>query len=218
MAICFYKEIGEGKLALWEITEETNKLLELANLQGKELEEFQLIKNPRRQHEWLATRILMGEMLGCKAFISYNPDGRPYLENHAQNISISHTGKYVAILIHPKYLTGIDIEEQNRPVEKVAKRFLSPEEMESCINHLSSNKAMLLHWCAKETIFKMVPVSNIDFATQISISLNEINENGSAFTGSFLGNDLRIPVGLSYFFVGPVIMVWGWLEADYIFD
>jgi phosphopantetheinyl transferase len=218
MAICYYKEIGEGKLALWEITEETNELLDLVNLQGKELEEYKLIKNPRRQHEWLASRILAGEMLCCKVFIRYNPDGRPYLENHTQNISISHTGKYVAILIHPKYLPGIDIEEQNRPVEKVAKRFLSREEFESCINYPLSNKAMLLYWCAKEAIFKMVPLSNIDFATQISISLNEIDENGGSISGSFLGKDLRIPIGLSYLFVGPVIMVWGWLNTDYSFD
>lgn len=213
MAICFYNEFGQGKLALWEMTEEPDILLRLVELQEEEIAEYSQITNLRRQKEWLSTRALLREMIGQKAIIEYSHDGKPFIKGSSDNISISHTGKFVAILIHPYNSPGIDIEEKGRQVEKVAKRFLSSDELDFCNSNIAPGKVMLVHWCAKEAVFKMIPDSNINFSKQIHLKMDhEIAESGGSFNGVFLGEDNHeIPFILNCFFFDPLIVVWGWV-------
>ncbi len=212
MAICYYKEVEDGKLALWKTTEELDNLLDLVQPEGKELYAFERITNPRRKKEWLSARALLRELIGQKSIIDYSPDGRPFIKGSDLNISISHTGNYVAILIHPTRLPGIDIEQLGRPVGKVAKRFLAVEEYEFCQAHSSPSQAMLIHWCGKEAVFKIVPYSNIDFAKQIKLVMNPgvVSEGGAINAFFYKEEQYLIPVQLNCFFFESLIIVWGW--------
>jgi len=211
MALLFSEKQENGLIGLWKITEEEDELLSLANLSSSDLQSFSNFKAAQRRKEWLATRILYNQLTGEPAVISYHPDGRPYLENSTINISISHTKGYAALLLHDHSIPGIDIELDSRSAEKVASRILSPEELESCIeNEGYSNKKLLIHWCSKEVIFKIVPEHGVSYLKQIHISLNNPSGEIHAFSGTYYTESNHVPIDLFYKSFQELIVVWGW--------
>ena len=72
---------------------------------------------------------------------------------------------------------------------------------------------MLLHWCAKEAIFKMVPLSDIEFSTDIQILMNDLTGESGSFQGIFRYKSGKIPITLYYKLVTEIIIVWGWVDA-----
>ena len=211
MALLFSEKLDNGLLGLWKITEEEEDLLSLANLSSEDLLIFSSFKAAQRRKEWLATRILYNQLTGEPAVINYHPDGRPYLENSTVNISISHTKGYAAILLNEYDIPGIDIELDSRSAEKVASRILSPEELESCReNENYSNKKLLVHWCAKEVIFKIVPEHGISYLKQINITLDNISEEIHAFRGTYYSESNSVAIDLFYKSFQELIVVWGW--------
>jgi len=217
MAIIQTEKIENGLFGLWKITEEIEELLSMANLSTPDFETWSAIKAIQRKKEWLATRALLKELTNQRIQISYFPDGRPYLNGVSMNISISHTKGYAAILLHEKEIPGIDIELNSRSAEKVAHRIFSPEELESCKeNDGYSNKKLLIHWCAKESIFKMVPEHNVSYLNQIHISLNEPVIEPHSFPGTFQSESGPIPINLFYKSIEELILVWGWVAPQFL--
>ena len=211
MAVIQIEKIENGLFGLWKITEEIEELLPLANLSAPDLEIWTAFKASQRKKEWLATRALLKELTGRQNQISYFSDGRPFLDGDSMNISISHTKGYAAILLHEKEIPGIDIELNTRSAEKVATRILSPEELESCKEIEGySNQKLLIHWCAKESIFKMVPEHSISYLNQIHISLNGQIEEGLEFKGTYLSPTSPLSFNLFYKSFEELIVVWGW--------
>jgi 4'-phosphopantetheinyl transferase len=214
MAIIKTEKLDNALFGLWHITEEIEDLLSLARLFPYDLDKWTAIKALQRKKEWLATRALLNELTGQLTQISYYTDGRPYLTNYPMKISISHTKGYAAVLLHSKIDPGIDIELDSRSAEKVATRILSPEELESCSdNEGYSNKKLLIHWCAKEAIFKMIPENIVSYAKQIHISLNHPVEDFHSFSATYQSEASLMNFNLFYQSIGELIIVWGWPNA-----
>lgn len=129
-------------------------------------EQIGKMRAERRIVEWLNTRVLLFEMLGEEKIIRNHPSGRPFLKDKSYRISISHTHGYVAILLSNKYYVGIDIETISNRVARVVDKFISPEEY---INPSNEIIHQLLHWSAKETLFKIMKESNIDFKEHLRV-------------------------------------------------
>jgi 4'-phosphopantetheinyl transferase EntD len=213
MPLILRENIENGVIGLWKVSEEIEVLLKLAQLSVPDTITYAGITAPHRQKEWLATRALLNELIEKPQLIKYHIDGRPYLADHQTNISISHSIGYIAILLHTTSFPGIDIELITRKVGKVASRFLSPDELAVCNNDAElANRHMLLHWCAKEAIFKMVPLSNIEFSTDIAISLNDSTKDTGSFQGVFNDKSGSIPIMLNYKILNEVLIVWGWID------
>ena len=78
-------------VAIWQITESEEDLMAPLINGSALLEEARgRFKAVNRRLEWLSVRRLMHE-LGITSPIAYHPSGRPYLEDDARHISISHT-------------------------------------------------------------------------------------------------------------------------------
>jgi len=213
MPLILRENIENGVIGLWKVSEEIEELLKLAKLTDRDTITYSEISAPHRQKEWLATRALLNELIEKPQLIKYYIDGRPYLEDHQTNISISHSIGYIAILLHTTSFPGIDIELITRKVGKVASRFLSPDELAVCNNDAEyANRRMLLHWCAKEAIFKMVPLSNIEFSTDIAILLNDSTKDSGLFQGFFNDKSGAVPITLNYRILSDVLIVWGWIN------
>ena len=121
-----------------------------------------------RQCEWLTVRVLLKKILGEEKQISYTPAGKPYFADSSQFISISHTKGYVAVALDEFYPVAIDIEQISPRVEKLRSRFMDETEEQ----HLSKTQPLihsLLHWSAKEAIYKYMDESDIDFKWQLHI-------------------------------------------------
>tara|TARA_B100000609_G_scaffold123734_1_gene98541 strand:- start:557 stop:1135 length:579 start_codon:yes stop_codon:yes gene_type:complete len=143
-------------IGVWEMTESENDLEK--EFSKKTLPKF---KSTKRQVEYLCTRLLL-KKINPKLNISYNQFGAPTINNN-QNISISHSEKYVAIIIS-KNKVGIDIEKiSNKPL-KVIQKFISKND-----NVKADQKEASLAWCAKETLFKYHMKGEIDFKKNINI-------------------------------------------------
>ena len=210
MPLILRENIENEVIGLWKISEATETLLTLAKLSFPDAITYSGISAEHRKKEWLATRVLLIELIGEPHLIKYHADGRPYLEHLPDHISITHSTGYVAIQLHSTAIPGIDIELINRQVGKVASRFLSPDELAACtVNAERSNRRVLLHWCAKEAIFKMVPLSNIEFSTHIQILLGDSDFDSGTIAGIFNDKAGPVPINLKYKIVNDVLLVWG---------
>lgn len=214
MPLILRENIDNGEIGLWKVSEEIETLLSLAKLSDPDIITYSRITAIHRKKEWLATRALLNELIPEQLLIKYHIDGRPYLENSSTNISISHSIGYIAIILQSASIPGIDIELITRKVGKVGSRFLSYDELAVCNEEAElSNHRMLVHWCAKEAIYKMVPFSNIEFATDIWILLSNSVEDSGSFQGFFNYKSGPIPITLYYKMVSEVLIVWGWVDA-----
>lgn len=149
--------------AVWKIEESFETLLALlpdARRRACE-EEMQRFTSPRRKMEWLSVRVLLHAMLGEDKQIAYSLEGKPYLTDHSFYISISHTKGYVAVILSSAAPVGIDIEQYGPRVRRVFDRFIRPDEQTEPYLE-DTTWSMLLHWSAKETVYKCMENPDAD--------------------------------------------------------
>lgn len=174
-----YKEKHINKkwqIAVWKITETVEELSSLVNdaaIVSYANEHFAGIK---RRSEWLATRLLIKEMLGQNAQIEYDQTGKPYIKD-IPSVSITHTDGYVAVIVSYNLQVGIDIERRNRCLNEAYKRFMSEQEC-AMLEDKNRNDLMLVHWTAKEALFKIVGNLGGTFKDNISLSRFKYEKNG----------------------------------------
>lgn len=170
-----YKE-GELLLGIWKAEETTEQLL--ASLEHLSRYEESLAKySESRKHEWLAVRVLLKTLCGEEKEIAYYSSGRPYLKDGSAYISISHTRGYVAVALHPSREVGMDIEQYGTRVKKVASRFIRPDE-EPAFGGGDEIYGLLLHWSAKETLFKLIDRKELDLLRHLHIIPFVLAEKG----------------------------------------
>lgn len=178
MGLYFTKELKNGaQIAVWEITESEEELLDIISVPNEELEELFLIKGEARRKEKLAVRALLNTIFDSKVYLGYHDNGSPFIVNNPINISITHTNRFVGIITHPTEDVGIDIESLKRNFEVVEKRVLSEDERE----HLSEkHKALQLAilWSAKEAMYKRMSEHGVDFSKQIIVDKFHAKDEG----------------------------------------
>lgn len=165
------------RIGIWKIEESPADLLALLDRKEEYLPFLDRLKADTRQKEWLATRVLLKEMMGEEMRIAYRPDGAPYLPDSALYISISHTKGYAAVLLQEVPAAGIDIEQRANRVLKIRSRFVTPDE-EAEIDPIHEVEHLLIHWCAKEALFKMIGQENVDFLEHLHIHPFPYAESG----------------------------------------
>lgn len=121
-----------------------------------------------RKVEILSVRYLIYLLLGEEKDLIYSPDGKPQLADKSFHISISHTKGYVAVVLNKEHEVGIDIEYISSRVSKIRKRFLNKQEEENIVKE-NELIHLLLHWSAKESIYKVLSYKDIEFCSQIHI-------------------------------------------------
>ena len=168
---------NKTEIAVWQITESEEELKGLSSIPGDELEEISLIRNESQRKQKLAVRALLNIVFEEKVYLSHHDNGKPFLENCITNISITHTEKYVAIIINDEEDLGIDIESLDRDFSVVEKKALSEEEIEDLDNY-RRNEQLAIYWCAKEAIFKRMSQNRVDFAEQIEVEDFNIKGEG----------------------------------------
>ena len=116
--------------------------------------------SPKRRLEYLAVRMLVYALTGEELPISYRVSGRPFFAGCPLQLSISHTSGYAAVLFSEEYETGIDIEAFSDRIVRLKERLIGPDEK------ADTTYEMLLHWSAKEAVFKRLDEDGIDFGIQ----------------------------------------------------
>lgn len=162
-----YRENG-ASIGVWKVDEDINQLLALLDNPTFYREEMIKFNSSSRRHEWLAVRVLLKTLCGMEKEINYYPSGKPFLKDGSGFVSISHTRGYVAVALHSSCEVGVDIEQYSERVKKVASRFVCPDEWRGLIRG-DEIYGLLLHWSAKETLFKVMGMEEVDFIRHLHI-------------------------------------------------
>ena len=171
MALFLTKDLDDpahSRVGVWKITESEAELRTMTSIPSDELEEISYIKNESLRKQRLAVRAVLETMFEEKVYLSHHDNGKPYIENNAINISITHTDPYVAVILNDEDEVGIDCESLNRDFSAVEKKALSDEEIGD-LEDEQKNEQLAIYWCAKEAIFKLTSQYDVDFAEQIQI-------------------------------------------------
>ncbi|MDD4991072.1 MAG: 4'-phosphopantetheinyl transferase superfamily protein [Paludibacter sp.] len=167
--------IDEARILVLEVTENIDDLL----LQLPELDITELEKHisEKRKREFLGVRIALKALLGKEIIVKYDADGKPFLADNSYHISVTHSGKWIAVMAHPTQLVGIDIEIPTDKIQKIYKRFLSTTEQEALSNGNNISQLQLA-WSAKEALYKIIGKEAVDFAKQLRIFPFEVKPVG----------------------------------------
>ena len=162
-----YKK-GDLTVGIWKVDETVEQLRSMFHHFSIYEEGFSRFTSEKRQQEWLAVRVLLKELCGEEKEIVYHPSGKPYLKDGSAFISFSHTHGYVSVALHPYAEVGVDIEQYGTRVQRVASRFIREDERVS-VEAGDEVYAMLLHWSAKETLFKLLDNEAVDFINHLHV-------------------------------------------------
>lgn len=154
-------------LGVWKIEESSGELLSLLEQSAEYLPFLQRMRTEKRRREWLASRVLLKELAGQELSIAYHEDGAPYLPDSPFSISISHTDGFAAVQLQEQAV-GVDIEYRSNRVIKIRSRFMSPEEYAS-IDADHEAEHLLIYWCAKEALFKLIREQDVDFIKHLHV-------------------------------------------------
>jgi len=205
----FLKEIAPIR-GVWKVEETSEQLLSLLDKDSQYHFIPDEIRTEKRKQEWVAVRLLVKELTGREAIIAYHSSGSPYLADSSLHISISHTKGYVAVLLQEEPFAGVDLEYRGDRVLKIRSRFLSDIE-EKGIDPDHEADHILIHWCAKEALFKMIGQTEVDFKNHLHIEPFLYNE-----TGIIRVNETRINKGqsfsLAYQVFSDFIIVWSLVD------
>lgn len=197
--------IPDGQIAVWQITEQVSELAVHFSPEELASSDFQKYSFDKRKIEWMASRLLIKELLGSNYQLSYLNSGKPILDHtDFKHISITHSANFVAVFVHKDHETGIDIESTDRDFRKIEKRYLSEEELREVG---TSNELHCLYWCAKEAVFKLVLDEGIEFRTQIRIEpIDYLTQN--SFTAKYLSGEKETAYRLFFESFANQMLVW----------
>ncbi len=197
-----------AEICIWEISEDEDALREMCvPIPSDELEELQITKSSARRKEKLAVRALLNTMFPEKLYLGHHDNGRPYLQNSAVEISITHCPRFVAIISHPEDCVGIDIESLDRDFSAVEKKALNEEEIDD-LRDRDHNLQLAIYWCAKEAIYKRMSRNGVDFSEQIIIDKFTPKDEGE-LEATFIHEDgEEEEFTLSYEVFDGHVMVW----------
>lgn len=183
MGLVYLRELNKHvRLAIWRIEEDAEHLISRLQLDGREQKVLHSLNKGKRTLHWLGTRVLLRYMLDVPGFIDCPSDenGKPYLANFSQKISLTHSFDYVAVMLSEEGEVGIDLELVKPKILRIAHKFMKPEEL-IFINGLDDeSRIQYLYacWCAKEAVYKLQGNKGISFKDNMTILPFEIQGQG----------------------------------------
>ena len=199
MPLVFIKDIDtDTRLGLWKIADELHADEVCPQMVCENLKR----KCTRRQKETAAVYALLHAMTGRKDLvIGHNTDGKPTLDGYI--ISVSHTIGYASIIMSKTSNVAVDVEYRNNRVFRIVDKFLTKQETvllsgllqtkdavsettdialqtENNTESHDAQTALLLCWCAKETIYKYFSEEKLMFDEMLSC-LEEFGQEGTFY-------------------------------------
>ncbi|MBS1634328.1 MAG: 4'-phosphopantetheinyl transferase superfamily protein [Bacteroidetes bacterium] len=121
----------------------------------------------KREIECAGRDMLLRHLVGNESTVRYDDKGKPYLNASRLHISISHSHEKLAIIVNEQEPTGIDIELIRDKVIRIRHKFLSPPELEDAGMEVEK---LLVYWSAKETLYKIYGLKEVDFIAHLFIA------------------------------------------------
>lgn len=183
MGLFLFEENDNYRYGIWKMDEDEGKLRKIL---GDEI--ATPYTHPAKCLEYLSVRTLAKLMDIDPLAIDHLPSGKPFLKNGTTQISISHTKGYAAILLSEQPHIGTDIEYRSDRILKVRSKFMHPDEEKNIAGQpTEESTSLLLHWSAKESLYKAMAEEGVDFIKELRI----INFKYRETKGNFRAKTLR---------------------------
>ncbi|MFN8286008.1 MAG: 4'-phosphopantetheinyl transferase superfamily protein [Chitinophagales bacterium] len=187
------------RLAIWRISEDAEFFSPA--LTAPE------ITHEKKQLQWLATRHLVNELTGHPCEVLKDAYGKPYLKDSAQKVSITHTALFAGVLLSDKQQVGMDLEMITPKVERIAHKFLYPEEL-AAIKADEKIEKLILYWSAKEALYKLHGRRQLEFKSQLLIEPFELQLKGT-LSAAIKASDMNVKgLSLHYEFFEDHVVTW----------
>ena len=179
MGLVINREIEDGcRIGLWEITEDFETLFGMTYLEDEDIRRLNSFRSLNRKIESLSVRALLQQMTHPTARIVYHQQShKPFLQDGAYNISISHSHKYTSIILGKNKLVGVDLEFMSHRIERVAHKFINQQD-KITLNPHTRREHLYIHWCAKEALYKICDKVDINFQEDLTIQPFEVDKEG----------------------------------------
>lgn len=191
---------------VWKMDESVDTLLDLLPEREYYEREVQRFVASHRRLEWLSVRALLFRLLGEHKEVCYQPSGKPYLADHSYFISISHTKGYVSVILSDKVPVGIDIEQYGQRVHRVAHKYMREDEPVRLYKE-DAAWSLLLHWSAKEVMFKCMDTDGVDFRQHLHIEPFLLQEQGDFIAHEYRTEQKR-SFRIHYLLHPDFVMTW----------
>ena len=150
------------------------RIIQLKTIEDSETEWIVLAQTEQTQSNNLHTSKYIAEYLlahyrGISTAILYTEKGKPYLENRAECISISHTHQWFCLMLSKSHECGIDIEHAREALHRIAPRFMNPSEMNFLEQSKNPQSTLQFIWGAKEAVYKSWGKRGLEFATSMIV-------------------------------------------------
>jgi 4'-phosphopantetheinyl transferase len=171
-----------------------------------QLNKFAQLNNliAKRDIENKGKQFLINHLFKKEIIILYDSNGKPYLKDNSQKISISHSYDKIAIIINDFEETGIDIELIRDKVLKIRRKFLSIKELENAEEDVEK---LLIYWGAKESLYKIYGLKELDFIKNIKIK-PFIKYQAGRIEGIITNSNFNRSFELNYLKIENYIMVY----------
>lgn len=163
-------------------------------------------KSIKRKCELFSTHKLIEKLLHSPVAYTYNERGKPLLKGRSEEISISHSRNYSAVIVSESKKVGIDIEELNPRIFKISERFLNPAEQEMIEKQEDKMTLLYIIWCAKEALYKLSEIS-LDFSENIFVEDFTLLGSGT-FNAQIIHPEKKEKHILHYKITEKYVLVW----------
>lgn len=183
MALAYLRELDNNvRFAIWRIEETADELISRLQLDDHERALLNRLNKGKRTLHWLATRVLLREMLDTPGYISCPSDenGKPYLANFPQRISLTHSFDYAAVMMSDNGEVGIDLELVKEKICRISDKFMKPDELRF-IGTGNPVEQLSACWCAKEAVYKLQGNKGVSFKDNMTILPFEFQDQGVLF-------------------------------------
>lgn len=194
-------------IGIWKIDETKEELYSLLSPRTKEFANQQLtkIKSNKRTLEWLSTRLIIRHLTNDDKIVKHTSQGQPYLSDKSYHISISHSDQYAVVLLHKNRKVGVDIESFSPRILRVEDRFISEGEYIDPNNRLLH---LILHWCTKETLYKLMNSTKIIFKDHLHIHPFQLSNKGIIKASESL-TEFNEEYNINYEVSADYVLTWG---------
>ena len=159
---------------VWRLTEDIEQLKAFYDCDN--IDQLNSFKLDKRKKEFICSRISLTKLFSKCINIEYDEFRKPYIKGSSWEISISHSGEYIAVA-RSNYKLGIDIEKITEKLNRTKHKFSSEKEL-SNINNENNLLTLGIHWSAKESVYKLVGNENLIFDTDMQIDKFTQVDNG----------------------------------------
>ncbi|MES2654501.1 MAG: 4'-phosphopantetheinyl transferase superfamily protein [Bacteroidota bacterium] len=168
---------NEVLLGIWQVTETKAELEEILS------QNFHDTSKPVNPAEsvglhWFASRVLVQHLFSShKIEIHKDIHNKPtlYIDGEKYFISISHSHLYVGVMVCKTHEIGLDIEQIDDRINRVAHKFMN--ESEKQFGHTIEHKTLI--WSAKEAVYKWYGKRELDFRGNMEVQPFVVNNTGT---------------------------------------